>query len=80
MFGIIAAVSTLVAEVSGAIATASVPMLGGIVAAGAKGIGTAVGTAVANAGGSAIAGTLAANSAQTVINGAAIGIAKGNFD
>lgn len=76
MLGIIAAVSTVVANISGAVAVSSIPVVGNIVALGAESIGTAVGAAVTGAGGSTAVGTIAAKSAQTAVNGVAIGIAN----
>lgn len=80
MFGLLAAVSSVVAGVSGLVAEASIPVVGTIVASGAEAIGTAVGTAVSSVGGSAIAGTIAGNTVQTAVNGTAIGIASSNSD
>ena len=80
MLGILAAVSSAAAGVSGLLAEASIPIVGHVVAAGAESIGAAVGSAVADAGGSAVASLIAGNTAQTAVNSAAIGIASEEFD
>lgn len=72
MFGIFSAVASVAAEVSGAVLAQSVPVVGSLVVEGAKAVGTAVSSAVTGAGGSALAGEIASNTARTAIHGATI--------
>ena len=70
--GVVSAVAEAAASVSGAVLSHSVPVLGPAIVEGAKTIGTAVGSAVTGAGGSSIAGGIAANTTRTAIHGASI--------
>ena len=70
MFSVFAAVASVAAEVSGAVLSSSVPVVGSLVVEGAKTVGSAVGAAVTSAGGSSLVGEIASNAARTAIHGA----------